>query len=548
MQKVIGLDIGSYSIKAIEIVNTFNSYEITNFYETIVPSLDDVPLDAIVPICMEQLFKENRINADRIITAMPGQFISSRILPFNFSDPNKIDASIMVELEDHVPFNMDDMIVDHQILGPARGKTMVLAVMTRKAFLKNFLDLLARIDIDPKLVDIDSLAFYNLSSHLNLTTAGNYAMVDIGHEKTSVCIIKDGVLRMFRSINLGGRYITEFLARDLECNYHQAQRIKHRISRVLTRQDPGSGLDDEAHEVADRITLSTNAIVKELGRTFYAYKSWEKDRLEQIFISGGTSRIQNIDLLLSEQLEIPVSRLKLNHTQLKIADSVAEHMESVPQSLAIGLRAVTNVKKHSKINLRRGEFAYVQNYENFLRGAATAFKVIGASIVLLIISYALKYYFYQDQIKELQSAYIKVYKSNFPDAKTQTQKFSVVKQDAATKLNQGINEFNSAVSEYQLANSTSPALEILSELSASIPKELPIDVTLFEFKTTFPGQGKLTVKGETDGFEQQAKIIDAMKTVKVLKNIEEGKSANKIGAESNKIEFTVNAAFDLANR
>ena len=96
------------------------------------------PLDAIVPVCMEQLFRENDLKADRILTAMPGQFGSSRVLPFHFSDPRKIEASVMVELEDQVHFNMDDMIIDHQILGTAYGKTMALAVMTRKTFLKEF--------------------------------------------------------------------------------------------------------------------------------------------------------------------------------------------------------------------------------------------------------------------------------------------------------------------------------------------------------------------------------------------------------------------------
>ena len=213
MQKVIGLDIGSYSIKAVEIVNTFKSYEITNFYETVIPNIEGVPLDAIVPVCMEQLFKENDIKADRILTAMPGQFISSRVLPFNFSDPRKIEASVMVELEDQVPFNMDDMIIDHQMaLGTAYGKTMALAVMTdsNKTFFKELLDLLSRINIDPKLVDVDSLAFYNISSQVTENDDKNYALVDIGNEKTTVCIVRNGLLRMFRSINLGGRYITDF--------------------------------------------------------------------------------------------------------------------------------------------------------------------------------------------------------------------------------------------------------------------------------------------------------------------------------------------------
>ncbi len=80
MQRVIGLDIGSYSIKAVEIVNTFKSYEITNFYENVIPRIDGIGIESLAPSCMEQLFVENNLKADRIVTAMPGQFISSRVL------------------------------------------------------------------------------------------------------------------------------------------------------------------------------------------------------------------------------------------------------------------------------------------------------------------------------------------------------------------------------------------------------------------------------------------------------------------------------------
>ena len=82
MQKIIGLDIGSFSIKAVEIVNKYNSYEISNFYENVIPQIDELSPDLVIPACMEQLFQENNLQADRIVTAMPGQYISSRILPF----------------------------------------------------------------------------------------------------------------------------------------------------------------------------------------------------------------------------------------------------------------------------------------------------------------------------------------------------------------------------------------------------------------------------------------------------------------------------------
>ena len=138
MQRVIGLDIGSYSVKAVEIVNTFKSYEIANFYENVIPQIDEVPPDAVIPSSMEQLFKENKLEADRIITAMPGQYISSRILSFNFSDVKKIETAIYAEIEDIVPFNLDEMIIDHQILGEVGGKTIALVAMTRQKFSQKF--------------------------------------------------------------------------------------------------------------------------------------------------------------------------------------------------------------------------------------------------------------------------------------------------------------------------------------------------------------------------------------------------------------------------
>ncbi|MCX6123706.1 MAG: pilus assembly protein PilM, partial [Proteobacteria bacterium] len=134
----------------------------------------------------------------------PGQYISSRIIPLPFSDARKVDMAVLAEVEDAVPFNLDDMIIDHQILGQVQGKTLAMVVMTRKNFLRGFLEHLKRVKIDPKVVDVDSLSFYNLAPYLRLGAEDCVAMVDIGHEKTSICIVQNGLLKMFRSINMGG--------------------------------------------------------------------------------------------------------------------------------------------------------------------------------------------------------------------------------------------------------------------------------------------------------------------------------------------------------
>lgn len=549
MQRVIGLDIGSYSIKAVEIVNTFKSYEIANFYENVIPVLEDIDPDVVIPACMEQLFLENQLKADRIITAMPGQYISSRVMSFGFSDPRKIEAAIYSELEDAVPFDMDDMIVDHQILGTMGGDTITLAVMTRKTFLRSFLEHLQRINIDPKLVDVDSLAFYNLASHMNLPSGECLGLVDVGHEKTSVCIVQDGVLRMFRSINLGGRYLSEFLARDLETTFSEAQRVKHRISRVICDEDQASDLTGDDKLVVERLTLASNSIVKELGRTFYAFKNWEKAPITHLWISGGTSRIKNFDKYLSDQLEMPVEPNQLDQSTLKFNPELHQHMAIMPQSVAIGMRAVTTMKRHSQINLRRGEFAFVQNYESLLKGATVAFKVVAVALFLLSISYGVKYFFYKRQINALEAQFLKEYQSIFPGTKSAPGAkvtFQKQKSDAFQKLQKEISTRQLGISTFIADNSASPALKILQSLSEGISKDLKVEVTLFQYNAIPGGGGKLVLKGETDSYASAESVLEAMKKIKILKNVEQKQSGPKPGTDNKVIEFTIHGDYDLS--
>lgn len=550
MQKVIGLDIGSYSIKAVEIINSFKSYQIKNFYELEMPYRDDVEKNVVLAQCLEQLFQENNLQADRILTAMPGQYISSRIVPVGFSDPRKISMAVMSEVEDAVPFNMDEMIVDHQILGTgADGRTIVMVVMTRKSFLKSFLDHLTRVNIDPKLIDVDSLSFYNLAPYLRLDPDECVAMVDIGHEKTSVCIVKNGVLKMFRSINIGGAYLTEFLSRDLESTLLEAQAVKHRVSRIQCDADPGNDLNPEDRHVVERMTLACNAIVKDLGRTLYAFKTWDRTKISKVYLSGGSARIKNMDLYLSEQLGLPVFLNRLDITDLKIDEALASKALVMPQSVAIGMRSVVSAKKHSQINLRKGEFAYVQNYAQIMRVGKIAAQVLGVALLLLIISYGFRSFLYNRQMDQLEKEYMKEYSSiGINRKKTQGKiDFQRFRTEVRTSVQKEVSSKKDAVDGFITSSGTSPGLLAMQEISLAIPKTVKIDVTQFLFTgdATHPG-GKLLLKAETDGYSSVEAIKEALKKISTISDLEEKQSGGKPGTDNKVIEFSLNMTYKPA--
>ncbi len=538
MQKVIGLDLGTYSIKAVEIVNTFSSYEISNFYEKRVPFDPDTPRERIIPNIMEALFIENNLgDADRIVTAMPGQYISSRIMSFNFSDPRKIEAAVASELEDYVPFQMEDMIVDQQPIGQIDKKTIVLAVMTRKTYLANFLDNLKRINIDPRLIDIDSLSFYNLSATMNLPPNTCTALVDVGHEKTSVCIVKDGVLRMFRTINLGGKFLTEFIMRDLEMPYQEAEDAKHRVSRVITKDVDTSDLAPKDMEIAERLTLSLNTIVKELGRTLYAFKTWDKTPVDLLVISGGTAQIKGFDRYLAEQLMLNVQYNRLDQSTLKINPALSEHMTIIPQSVAIGMRAISSIKRVSQINLRRGEFAYVQDYEKLMRFGSSALSVFIAALLLLTISYGINWIVYKNRTGKVQTQYTeavdKYFKANqiaFTGAKAKD--FQALKKNVKQKFTSEIGNYRGSISDFQDTNQGSHAMIALALVSKAIPADIKLDVTDFTFGTNKKGDEVVTVSAETDGYATNEKVTAAFKNIRAFSDVPKPKESQKPGSEN----------------
>ncbi len=106
-----------------------------------------------------------------------------------------------------------------------------------------------------------------------------------------------------------------------------------------------------------------------------------------------------------------------------------------------------------------------------------------------------------------------------------------------------INHKKSAVTQFMDDNSASPALVVLKSLSEAIPKENKVDITLYQYNTVVTGGGKLVLKGETDGYASVAAIVEAVKKMQTLKNVEEKQSGAKPGTDNKVIEFTIHADY-----
>jgi len=257
----------------------------------------------------------------------------------------------------------------------------------------------------------------------------------------------------------------------------------------------------------------------------------------------------NFDTFLEDQLEVDCQAIRLDETSLKMTEDLNERMHIIPQSVAIGMRAVTatgrNAQKYSQINLRKGEFAYVQNYESILKTGMEAFKLVAVIMLLFAVSYVGQYLFYTAKTNELNQKYEKQFVSLFKGQKT-----SVARRSANFRgLRKYVNDYfdsqtknkRKSIEDFVKENSGSVPLITLRAVSEAIPKELTIDVVRFHVtsKDAKPGVSDLIIKGHAPDYNTVDEVVDKMKQHELLRNTEKKSATELPGSKEKKKQFEV---------
>lgn len=246
-KNLIGLDIGFDSVKGVELCREEGRYRLEPY--GIVPIAaaggDAAERRAATLAALRALIREHRFSTRRVATAVSGENVIVRILrlPIFETSEESLEFAVRGEARDFIPFDMEDVVFDYQKLGELEHENSrvaeVLIVAVRKDVIEERLALLKEAGLEPVVIDVASFALCNALSECGAMRAGEAAaLVDIGGEITSVAILKDGVTRFTRDLNVGGRNIVEVVAGELEVDRREAESLIYRYGIMLT---PGAG-------------------------------------------------------------------------------------------------------------------------------------------------------------------------------------------------------------------------------------------------------------------------------------------------------------------
>lgn len=305
----IGLDIGSGSIKVCQLKpSKRGTYQLQAF------GMLQLPPEAIVDGALmnstavvdgiQELFTSQKIKQKQVATSVSGHSVIIKKINLPQMSPEELEESIQWEAEQYIPFDINDVNIDVQILNTEStqaGQMDVLLVAAKKDMVNDYTEVITSAGLEPVVVDIDAFAVQNqFEINYEVPRSETVVLINIGASVTNINVLANGISTFTRDISIGGGQFTDAVQKALNVSYDEAEALKL----------GGGGADSDAvvpQEVERVLQTESEAIANEVQRSLDFYAATSADaHLARIFLSGGSAKIPALVKTIESRTGVPV--------------------------------------------------------------------------------------------------------------------------------------------------------------------------------------------------------------------------------------------------
>ncbi len=531
--RILGIDLGTKSIKAVEVDSAFGRYEIHEYHEEPV----DAGGDPAAPLMrlMQSLHKQ----PDRVVVTMRSSLITLRNLNLPTKDKKAIQSSIGFELEDELPFAIENAAYDFTTLAQSKGGSQVHVAITLKQHVQNALNQWHGAQVDPDLITSESWAYRCLINRIigpagaapqAATTLAHdkpVLLVHLGHERTVLYLHWQGAPVISREISWGGKDLTLAICQKYHIPLDQAESAKLDHGFVISETQKNE-VNAEQLEFSEALMEPIRDLLREIRQAKLVCKNLTQLPLEMILTSGGTSLLPGLNKVIEDELRTPVKPLQSLSAIATSGVTYSEQTDAAYTLAAAAAMSLVGPDRSITLNFRRGEFAKQgRGRELNLAALKRPAMAVGAVSFCLTLSLCVQSSVYKGQIGKLDKDLEKSMKGFFSGLSSSGIKTYL---GNTTTLRASINkelgkqrDLNKLVSP----NPHSP-LDFLKELSAAVPKDVVVDMTQYQvgaapaepFSPSNSGEASLTfLTANPQATERLGNIVGSK-----LKNMQRGKS------------------------
>jgi general secretion pathway protein L len=507
-QRILGLDLGAHAVKAVLVESSYRGFAVAG--ATVRPLPPPDPAEPAAPLRDRQaaavaaLLAERGWAPDQTLVAFPGASASSHLVTLPFTDPRRIEQTVGFEVEGQIPWDLAEAAWDWQRLGERAGRADLLVAVARKEEVAGLLAALGGAGLDPRAVIPAGPALASLATAGVLPAAGAAApeaegegevvlapapagaevILDLGHERTSLCVVGPAGCEAARTFGFG--------------------------ARELARAAP----DGE-----EAIARALAPLLREVRATLRAWRARVGQRpVTRLHVAGGLADEPRLLAALAAEVEGPVAPLALSGPAA--AEIRGRDAPALALALALALRGHLG-GRGPRLNLRRGELAYTRDFEH-LKGKVARLAAYAALVLLLAVASAgVKAFALARQERALDRALC--------EAQEQILGRCYDNFEQAEAILRGRGPAGEA------ALPRASAVDLLGELSQRAPADVPVRLDRIEIT-----REKLHLQGTTTAAENVDRLVQALKGSRCFGDARSGGARRR--ASDGKFEFSVDSA------
>ncbi|HVY36751.1 MAG TPA: pilus assembly protein PilM [Polyangia bacterium] len=537
---VCGIDLGTYSVKLALLEAGFRQTTLRGLDEIMVPPGDAPLLERQMQAAREAL---SHLGGEVTpYVAIPGDQLSVRVLDLPFSEARKIDQVVGYELESQIVSPIEDVVFDYLVAAQRAEGTTVLAAAAKREEVAAFLATADAQGVHPRSLYAAPVIYRSLfpagfpaaapaavepaAGEVPAPVAACRAVVDFGHERTNICIIRDGHVLFARTIRRGGAHLTAAIARAFGADLERAEQAKRGEAFLAS---PGRLATTPLLSKLDAVLREALApTIRELRQTLASFSAGSHQEVQALLVVGGGGRLAGLLTFLEAELGIPARHPSVREVLEAAGRPGAEPAgdeggapEADVHALA-GAIALAAARGSREIDFRRGPFAYRANY-SILRQKAGHLATLAAAMLLAAgIDMGAKLSSLRTERKSLDK-----------DLKTATQElFGKPREDAEAVTELLRKGFREELAPLPKAT----AFDLLDQISRKVPPadKIKLDVAELEIRPK-----KTFIKGTVDTAAAVDEIAGKLKEIDCFEEVTKGAITEVSGGAK---QFTLNVA------
>jgi type IV pilus assembly protein PilM len=309
-ERILAIDIGAATVKLGEFVPSHShGLQLVNFHyaDIGIDPAHDEKRNELVTATLQNMARERRFHAKHAILSVPGQSVFIRFVKLPPVEEAKVAQIIQYEAQQNVPFPIDEVVWDHQLIGRAEtGELEVVLVAIKSNIIEDIAASIKAGGFEPKVVEVAPMALHNAVRYNYGEETGNTLVLDIGARTTNLLFLSGR--RMFsRSIPIAGNAITQAIASEFNVSFVEAEKLKKQHGHVALGGAYAEPDNKIAAQIGKIVRNTMTRLHAEVVRSVNFYRSQQGGAApERVWLSGGCSILPYLDRFFQEKLSLPV--------------------------------------------------------------------------------------------------------------------------------------------------------------------------------------------------------------------------------------------------